>query len=453
MGGWNPPKLGLRLGAALPLLLGAAVASAPISGQDAELSGQAATTEAAGVRTVADEIWAFQENAPPGRTPTPLLPAPENQRTEWRNRLNALSAGDDDDDTRMLRGLLLELLDQADAMARCDGSEAPAGVVGVGAECYSGWTRFYTGFDLSAEELADASAELQDELRAPLLALAREHLGVNSVAEAREVLLTDERYRFPSRQAMRDESAEYLAAARAAMDRIVRVVPDEPLEIVDLNDEQGRNFAAAALYNPRRTDRAARFVLNSIQWDSRPRSTSATAAFHEGWPGHHYQSTRHIGREPLHPAVARVPAGAFVEGWGMYAELLADELDLYGAPTERIGYLLHLLEAAQALQIDAGLHAGGWSREQAIDSMILGVGRPIGQAEQYADRHLGTPGQTVSYMIGFREITQLRRQAEEALGDAFDIRDFHEAVMAPGPVPLGILRAEVRRWIAERAGG
>jgi len=144
---------------------------------------------------------------------------------------------------------------------------------------------------------------------------------------------------------------------------------------------------------------------------------------------------------------------AFIEGWGMYAERVADEIGAFGDPLMRAGIYAHLSDALLALEIDPGIHVGRWTREQAVDSMMRISRRPRAQAEVYADRHAATPGQLITYMTGYLEIVRLREQARRELGTAFDIRAFHDVVLDDGPVTLPMLRAKVERWIAgERHG-
>lgn len=411
----------------------------------------AVKAETAMLDAVADGIAAWREALPRERSSMVALgPAADSLRARWRATLEATDARSLGADQAALRLVLLELLDQADAMAACGGAEM--GVPNpVGADCYRGWVRLFTSLPLSPSEVYDTGVEMRLALEQEIAPLARAALGVDNSVGARHKLVADPRFRFASRAAMEEGSRRYLAQARAALPRMVRVVPDDSLELVIVPDEQARNVAAAAYYNPPRDGHPARFFLNSLQADERPRATAATAAFHEGWPGHHFQFARHAGMAPLHPALANLFWGAYVEGWGLYSERLADEIGLYDSPEDRIGYLLHMQDAMVALQVDAGLHAFGWSREQAVDTMMLVGGRPRNQAEQYADRHLAAPGQMVTYILGYREILKLRAEAERRLGAAFDVRDFHEAILAHGPVPLLLLRAHTRRWIDERA--
>ena len=345
----------------LPTLLAVVSCPGPLSGQEVPLSPLA----------VADEIVAFRDSAPEVPDFVPLRAASDATLDRWREAL----FGSENATDPLLRDLLVEMIDQGRAMRSCPAVRETSDEA-VGATCYAGLVRVMTGLDLTPGDVHDIGVEMRLDVEARIAALAEPHLGVSTSVEARRLLTEGEAYRFPSREAMREEASLYLARARAAMPRIVHVVPDDPLELVVVPEEQGATIAAAAWYNRAGEDRPARFFLNTTQADARPRAVAATAAFHEGWPGHHFQAARHAGLAARHPATHGLAVTAYVEGWGLYAELLADELGLYPTVEDRIGYLLHLQDAMVALQVDAGLHAFGWSREQAVDTMVVVGGRP-----------------------------------------------------------------------------
>lgn len=179
----------------------------------------------------------------------------------------------------------------------------------------------------------------------------------------------------------------------------------------------------------------------------------SSSVTHEAWPGHHLQIVWTGRRPDQHPALRLLSTGAFVEGWGMYAERLAYEAGLVDDELLRAGLLAHLVDALVGMEIDPSLHVFGMSRAAAVDSMTAISIRPRAQAESYADRHAATPGQIVTYMTGYLEIVALRDEARAALGDRFDLRAFHDVVLNDGALPLPMLRAKVRRWITDRRAG
>jgi uncharacterized protein (DUF885 family) len=170
-------------------------------------------------------------------------------------------------------------------------------------------------------------------------------------------------------------------------------------------------------------------------------------AFHEAVPGHHFQLT--IAQEESGHVVFSVFGDtASAEGWGLYAERLADEMGLYSGDLARLGMLSTDAWRAARLVVDTGLHALGWSRQEAIDWMASHVPMSQLEVESEVDRYIVMPGQALSYMVGRLELESLRRGASERLGERFVVRDFHDLVLRTGPVALPALRSAVDRWIA-----
>jgi uncharacterized protein (DUF885 family) len=142
---------------------------------------------------------------------------------------------------------------------------------------------------------------------------------------------------------------------------------------------------------------------------------------------------------------------AFCEGWGLYAERLADEMGLYSDSTARLGLLTQDSMRAARLVVDTGLHALGWSRQQAVDYLVENTPMARIEIEAEIDRYAGLPGQALGYMVGRLEIERLRAEAERELGERFDIREFHDTVLGSGTLPLPVLADVVAGWVAARA--
>ena len=171
-----------------------------------------------------------------------------------------------------------------------------------------------------------------------------------------------------------------------------------------------------------------------------------TTAFHEGVPGHHLQLAR-----MLHlPAVPKLQTQGFVtahaEGWGLYAEVLADEMGLYTSDEQRLGTLAAQLFRAGRLVVDTGIHALGWSRDTAVERLTETADFPRMFVESEVDRYIGVPGQALAYQTGLQEILRLRTEAQASLGERFDIKGFHGAVLDSGALPLPALGTAVRAW-------
>lgn len=212
---------------------------------------------------------------------------------------------------------------------------------------------------------------------------------------------------------------------------------------------------AFAFYYPPALDgsRPGIYYVNTYDLPSRLYSKLASTTYHEATPGHHFQ----IALEMEHPQLnsfrrmgARAVAGAYVEGWGLYSERLADELGLYRNPGERLGMLDAQAWRASRLIVDSGMHGLGWTRQQSID-WLLATGLSATDAQIETDRYIAWPGQALTYMLGMREIRRLRRELEARDGDRFDLSAFHDAVLGHGSLPLATLARELPGWVAPRA--
>jgi uncharacterized protein (DUF885 family) len=193
----------------------------------------------------------------------------------------------------------------------------------------------------------------------------------------------------------------------------------------------------AGFYRYAEDGRPAAYVINLSRPQERRLMTEAIA-FHETLPGHHIR------------AALGLPAGSFnsgfAEGWGIYAEYLADELGLYAGETDRAGMMAKHLWAASRLVVEPGLHLRGWTRAQAIDFMRAHTALTDAEIAVEVDRYIASPGQSLAYMLGYDRIVTARRYAERVLGRRFDLRRFHQVVLGPGSRPLDEMVADVRRW-------
>ncbi|HYN64928.1 MAG TPA: DUF885 domain-containing protein, partial [Candidatus Limnocylindrales bacterium] len=194
---------------------------------------------------------------------------------------------------------------------------------------------------------------------------------------------------------------------------------------------------------PQDGSRPGRYYINTYAPETRPRYEAEALAFHEAVPGHHLQVA--IGQELAHlPAFRRhSETTAFVEGWGLYAERLANEMGMYSGDLDRLGMLSFDAWRACRLVVDTGMHALGWSRDAAIRFMIDHSALAPNNIANEVDRYIGWPGQALAYKIGQLAILRLRAETEARLGPAFDIRSFHDAVLGHGPLPLSTLAESV----------
>jgi len=207
-----------------------------------------------------------------------------------------------------------------------------------------------------------------------------------------------------------------------------------------------------AFYMPPSVDgsRQGQYYINTYQPMERQLHKIAAITFHEATPGHHFQIAIEMELDGL-PAFrtlgARMAGVAYVEGWGLYCERLADEMGLYASDEERLGMLDAQSFRAARLVVDSGLHAMNWTREQAIEFMHERGSLPPVDAAIEVDRYTIWPGQALSYKLGQREIERARAEVSAAMGDRFDLRAFHDEVLAHGTLPLATLRREIPGWV------
>lgn len=187
--------------------------------------------------------------------------------------------------------------------------------------------------------------------------------------------------------------------------------------------------------------------INTSLLPSRPTWVTSALAFHEGVPGHHLQIMLAAENDSISDLRRDSGVTAFVEGWGLYAERLGLDVGLYDDPYQRFGMWSYQIWRACRLVVDTGMHALGWSRERSIGFMADNTGMTVEAVTAEIDRHITEPGQGLAYTMGNLEISNLRTEAEERLGADFDVRAFHGAVLRNGPLPLSLLRSEVRDWI------
>jgi uncharacterized protein (DUF885 family) len=267
-----------------------------------------------------------------------------------------------------------------------------------------------------------------------------------------EHITTDPKFKPESREALTQGYYAIGKRVDAALPKLFRTVPKTPLEIRPYPDFLEKDSAGGS-YQPGAPDgsRPGIFYFNAYDLPSRTTPGMETLYLHEGAPGHHFQIALAFENDKL-PSFQRFGGNnAFAEGWGLYAESLGKELGLFTDPYQYYGRLDDEMLRAMRLVVDTGLHAKGWSRQQAIDYMLANSSQGRTDVVNEVDRYVAMPGQALGYKVGDIRIQQARKRAEKALGTNFDIRAFHEQVLMTGALPLEVLDAKIDRWVA--AGG
>jgi uncharacterized protein (DUF885 family) len=320
-----------------------------------------------------------------------------------------------------------------------------------GDACYRGLMRDTTSLELTADEVHRLGLEQMEQIHAEMRAIAARAFGTSDVPALLARLRTDPALRFRSGEEIMRMATAALDRARAAMPRYFGRLPKADVLIAAFEPFEAPSMPPA-MYRPPSLDgrTPGQYMVNLYQPEQSVRADVEAVAFHEAIPGHHLQIALAMERPAAHRITQLFGTTAFVEGWGLYAERLADEMGLYSGDLDRLGMLSAQAWRAARLVVDTGMHAKKWPRQQAVEYMRrnTAVGENVIQTE--IDRYIIMPGQAIAYMIGYREITSLRARAQSALGARFDIRAFHDAVLGGGAVTLPMLREQIEEWIGAR---
>lgn len=346
-------------------------------------------------------------------------------------------------DRRYLEVLEREVLPAARALPGL--VSAPGGDV-----LYRHAIRSWTTLDMDPRDIHQVGLDELAMIDAERREIARAEGFGEDVTAYRLALATDPANQAPTPEALVARATEDIERAAAIAPTVFGRLPRAGCEVrpVEAFKEQNAPFA---YYFPPALDgsRPGTYYVNTYDLPSRTYSKLGSTTYHEAVPGHHFQ----ISLEMENPSLnvfrrlgARLAGGAYVEGWGLYAERLADELGLYRSAAERFGMLDAQAWRASRLIVDSGLHGLGWSRQQSVD-WLLATGLSDTDANIETDRYIAWPGQALTYMTGMREIRRLRRELEARDGDRFDLKRFHDELIGHGSLPLATLARELPLWV------
>jgi uncharacterized protein (DUF885 family) len=314
-----------------------------------------------------------------------------------------------------------------------------------------------TTTDLTADQIHAIGLEQVAAIRAEMEEVKREIGFTGTLEEFFAALRSDPAYKYPNtaegREQYLEEARTLIANVMAKAPQYFERLPKAALEVRAVEPFR-EDTASVAFYNRPAPDgsRPGIFYVNLADMTQVNRVQTDAIAAHEGAPGHHFQIARAQELEGL-PKFRRFGGyGAYIEGWGLYSERLADEMGVYTTPEQRFGMLSLQMWRAIRLVLDTGIHSKRWSRERAIDYFRANSPNSERDIRKEVDRYINNPGQATSYMIGQLKIAELRARAERELGQDFDIRAFHEAVLGQGALPLDALERQVEAYIARAKG-
>jgi uncharacterized protein (DUF885 family) len=318
-----------------------------------------------------------------------------------------------------------------------------------GAELYAQLVEDSTTLPLDPETIHQLGLSEVARIKTGLEQLKAEVGFAGTLTEFFDYVRTDPKFQPKTREALTEDYYRIGREVDAKIGDFFSLLPKSPLEIRPY-DHSTEQFEAGGSYQSGSADgkRPGVFYFNAYDLPSRLTPGNVTLYLHEGAPGHHFQISLAQENEAL-PAFMRYGGTtAFVEGWALYAETLGNEMGFYKDPWNRYGTLQDEQLRAMRLVVDTGIHAKGWSRDQAIDFMMNNSGMTRTEVVAEVDRYIAIPSQALAYKIGALTIQELRKKAELKLGARFDIKAFHEQVLNTGGLPLKVLEEKIDRWIA-----
>ena len=312
-----------------------------------------------------------------------------------------------------------------------------------GEACYEASIRHYTTLDRSGREVYELGRSVVADNRETVIRMGTELYGIDDFAEIVLAAKADPADRFADADELLAFSRGIVTLAEAEMPGWVGKMPEQAVEVVPFEPHE-EGTGRSAHYRPGNEERPGEYRIPLHDAEGQSRGNAEATAFHEAWPGHHLQVATAEAVDGLHPITRIIWFSGPGEGWARYSEALAEEMGLYTTTT---GPILRRAWPARGMVVDPGIHLLGWSRERAKEFMLESGRFPASQGDAMVDRIAILPGQLTAYDSGGLEILALRREAEAALGDAFDIREFHDRILENGTIPLGALRDHVEAWI------
>jgi len=319
-----------------------------------------------------------------------------------------------------------------------------------GEACYAASVRYWSSVSMTAEQIHRTGLSEMARIQSEMLQIAQDSFGTDDVKGLLAELRTNPEYTFSSEQEILDYVGAAVQRGKEAVPQWFGNVPDAELLIIPspaYEKDSGGGFYSAGAADG---SRPGTYQVGTYNPQGISKAGPESTAFHESYPGHHLQISLALANQSLHPILRYIGVSGSVEGWALYTERLADEMGLYSSDIARLGMLSNEAYRAARLVVDPGMHVMGWSRDDAIQYMLDHTAEGIDSLTSEVDRYAAVPGQATSYLLGSLEIQRLRRKAELELGKAFDIRKFHDRILANGGVTLPMLSATIDAWIAEQ---
>ena len=317
-----------------------------------------------------------------------------------------------------------------------------------GLDAYQAMIVAHTALPKSPEELHETGLKEMARIRGEMLGIVRSELGTEDLGAAFKRIREEAQFCYVTREEIVESARVAVRRATLAARECFDLLPDHECDVKPV-DAHAEKSSAAAFYLQPAPDgsRPGTYYVNTSEPTKRTRLEAEAVAYHEAVPGHHLQIALAQKIEGVPEFQKHVHSTAYVEGWALYTERLADELGLYSGPLDRLGMLSCDALRACRLVVDTGLHAFGWSRERAIEYMAANTTSSMVDICNEIDRYIAWPGQAVSYKVGQLEILRLRTEAQVAMGSKFRLGAFHRVVLESGGIVLPVLEQQINAWM------
>jgi len=303
--------------------------------------------------------------------------------------------------------------------------------------------------NISARQIHQTGLSEVKRIREEMSAIIKELNFTGTFEEFTQFLRTDPQFYAKSAKELLKEASYIAKRIDYVMPEFFGKLPRNPYGVVPVPKEIAPNYTTASYNNALvGGNRGGAYWLNTYQLDQRPLYELTALTLHEAVPGHHHQSAISSELQNVPKFRLALYFSAYGEGWGLYSEKLGVEMGVYDTPYDNFGRLSYEMWRACRLVIDTGIHAQGWSRQQGVDFLSSNTSLSQANVRAEIDRYISWPGQALSYKLGELAIWKFRNKAEKALGDRFSLRDFHDALLGNGALPLTMVEAEIDRFIA-----
>jgi len=319
-----------------------------------------------------------------------------------------------------------------------------------GREYYQNRLEHYTTLKLTPEQVHQTGLEEVARIRAEMQNIITRVGFKGSFAEFIQFLRTDPQFYVKTPNDLLKEASFIAKKIDAELPKFFKTLPRTPYGVAPVPAEIAPKYTTGRYAGTNRDDRAGFYWVNTYALDRRPLYEMEALTLHEAVPGHHLQISLAREQASLPEYRRNFYTSAFGEGWGLYSEYLGIEMGFYQDPYSDFGRLTYEMWRAARLVVDTGMHTMGWSRQQAIDFLASNTALSMHNVTTEIDRYISWPAQALSYKLGELTIKKLRKEAEQQLGNDFDVREFHDVVLRNGSVPLSILEQQVANYILQK---